>query len=289
MNRRKARRFLRRGRTLGALGAVEGEKVEYFLPASIVNAIGGGKAIAFCAKSVEDYFPVLEYQSRVAARKAERAKSAAERLNDPAFRDKWGAAYADAIDRKAKGQARAAKTREKAGDIFAQTLAEMQKDLAAVRAKGITGPIPVCIYRATGKWGDRLKTAEKRATVNHERFHADARREEYKLGVPSYSCDSGIAKAMAPMLDAPLVEFSRRYWTPHGRAAGEEILARAEEVIHACDASTEDCSEVIGRVNDWFVSKRRPELAQSFAEAVAAVKARHGRPIDVFRSACKVR
>jgi hypothetical protein len=254
-----------------------------------VNALGGGKAIAFCASNVEDYLPVLEYKSKVAARKSERAAQTAERLNDPKFRAGWSESYTAVIERKAAGQARAAKTRAKAGDIFTQTADEIRKDLAAIRAKGITGPIPACVYRTTGKYGDRLKSAEKRANVSHERFHADARREEYKLGVPRHSCDSKIAKVLEPLFDPELVRFSRTYWSPSGRASAEEILARAEEVIHACNASTSDCTEVIGRVNDWFVSKKKPELAQSFVEAVAGVKAKHATPLAAFRAACKVK
>lgn len=282
------RRRIRR-RNLRGLGAVEGEKVEYFLPASIVNALGGGKAIAFCAKNVEDYIPLLEYKSALSARKAARAKAAEAHYANPELVARYGQQYAESLAKKAKSSARSAKTREKAGDIFMQTADEIRKDLAAIRAQGITGPIPACIYRTTGKWGDRLASAEKRANVNHERFHADARRAEYRLGVPNYSCDSGIPKALEPLLDPALVAFSRTYWSPHGRAAGEEVLARAEEVIHACDASTADCSEVIGRVNDWFVSKRKPELAQSFVEAVAAVKAKYAKPIAAFQAACKVK
>lgn len=279
----------RKPRTLRGLGAVEGEKVEYFLPASIVNALGGGKAVAFCAKNVEDFLPALEYKSRLSARKAERAKDRETHFSNPEVIARYGQQYAEAFAKRAKSEARSAKTREKAGDIFSQTADEMRKDIAAIRAKGITGPIPACIYRATGKWGDRLRSAEKRATVHHERFHADARRTEHKLGVPNYSCDRGIAKAMSPLLDDALVEFSRRYWSPSGRAAGEEVLARAEEVIHACDASSSDCAEVLGRVNDWFISKKKPELALSFAETVAGVKVKHGRPIDAFVAACKVK
>jgi hypothetical protein len=279
-------------RGLRGLGAVEGEKVEYFLPASIVNALGGGKAVAFCSSDVEKFLPMLEYQSRRAAYKAGTAKATAARMAAPEYvesYEKYGERYAEAAAKRAKSAARTATARAKKGDIFEQTAAEMRQDIAAIRAQGIRGPIPACVYRSTGKWGDRLKTAEKRATVHHERFHADARREEYKLGVPNYSCDARIAKVMEPMLDASLVEFSRRHWSPHGRAAGEEILARAEEVIHACNTSTEDCTEVIGRINDWFVSKKKPELAQSFVEAVAAVKLRHSKPLEVFRAACKVR
>jgi len=279
----------RRSRALRGLGAVEGEKTEYFLPASIVNALGGGDAIAFCAKNVELYIPSLEYKALLADRKATRSKNAQAHYADPGMIARYGERYAELFEKKAKGQARSAKLGENKGNAFRDMAAEIRRDVAAIRAQGITGPIPACVYRTTGKWGERLETAEKRATVHHERFHADARRMEYKLGVSTHSCDDGIIKAMEPLLDKELVDFSRRYWSPHGKAAGEEVLARAEEVIHACDASSKDCSEVLGRVNDWFLSKKQPQLAQSFVEAVAGVKMKHGRPIDAFAKACKVK
>lgn len=266
---------------LAGLGAVEGEKVEYFLPAAIFNATAkdARNTVAYCIKDVEaGLLANLDYQAELAAWEAERARRRTQ------IRYQVGEQAKKAI--LAEKQAA---TKSKASSIFRQTADEIRKDLAAIRAKGITGPIPVCVYRTSGKYGDKaLKTAEARATRFHERFHADSRREEYKLGVEPYSCDAGVKAVLGGELDPDLVAFSRTYWSPSGRAANEEILARVEEVENACAGDGADCNDVFARINDWFVSKGKPELAKKFYAVTRAVKKTHGSPLATFRAACKV-
>jgi hypothetical protein len=283
---RKQMKLRRRG--LRGLGAVEGEKVEYFLPASIFNKLGTGakSAIALCFSNVEDVLPYILRQGMTASSKAKRmeSRSAAYSTSTNTESGYW----ASVAESRAKTAARSAKLQAKAGDVFEQTAAEIQKDLAALRAQGITGPIPMCAYRTSGKYGDKaLKSAEARANRHHERFHADARRAEYKAGAKPHACDGNITTVLGSDLDPELYAFSRRYWSPSGRAAAEEILARVEEAEQSCGNESGDCGDVLGRVNDWFISKGKPELATSFAQAVLAVKAKHGGPLEVMKKACR--
>jgi hypothetical protein len=286
--RRQMKRHLRRRTALRGLGAVVGETLEYFMPASIVTAVSNKQTVAFCARDAESFISTLEYQNLLAERKAARAKSFAARLNDPTLREQYGETYAAVLDKKAKGQERAAKTKEKAGSEIKQTLDEIRKDVAELRAQGIKGPIPMCMYRATGRFGKGLKAAEQKATVNHERFHAESRREEVKAGVNPYSCDANVAKVLAGDLPPELLAFSRRHWTT-GRAAAEEILARVEEVNGACGIDDRaGCDAVVGRINDWFLGQGKPELAGEFAKVTLSVKAKHGSSRDVMRAACRI-
>jgi hypothetical protein len=296
----------RRRNALGALAAVEGEKVEYFLPAAIFNASAkdAKTAIAYCMRDVEsNLLPYLDYQSSLAARKAEREKRRAEFHRELVVKDEEARAEAIArgyaVDRvpstsirSAAIAERTAKTRAKAGDIFKQTADEIRKDLAEIRAQGITGPIPACVYRTSGKYGDKaLKTAEARANRFHERFHADTRRVEYRANRPHHDCELDMARELGADLDPELRGFSADYWTTRGIAPVEEILARVEEVQNACsgDEDAEACGQVMGRVNDWFISKKKPELAASFAKTVTGVKRRFSSPLEVVKKACKIR
>jgi len=283
------RRMRRLGRGLRGLGAVEGEKVEYFLPASIFNkmAKGAKDTIAFCMKDVEQLVGYVDYQAALAERKAARATKAEAFYSNTELLERYAE---DILSRRAKSSARTAKTKAKASGIFAETAAEIRKDVAAIRAQGITGPIPVCIYRTTGKHGGDLKTAEQRANRHHERFHADTRREEYKAGREPYACDSGIASVLGTALDPALTAFSRKHWVGFGgRAVNEEILARVEEVSNECGEGKDGCAKVAGRINDWFIGKKQPELAASFAKAAATVQARFSSPLGVVKAACKVK
>lgn len=280
----------RHRRRLGALAAIEGEKVEYFLPASIFNALGSNtrNVIAGCFRDVEKVLPNIDRQAAIAARKASSASLVAERITGPDFTDLWGPEYAARLQERGKSKAKTAKSKSKASDIFTQTAAEIRKDVAELRAKGVTGPIPMCVYRTSGKYGDKaLKSAEARANRSHERFHADARREEYKAGRQHAECDDNI-RSVLPELDQSLLTFSQMNWAPGQRTAAEEILARVEEVQHACAASSEDCAVVGARINDWFIAKKRPQLAEAFMRVTDAVKARFSSPIGVVKAACRV-
>jgi hypothetical protein len=276
-------------RSRKGLGAIEGEKVEYFVPAAIFNSMGrdAKKTIAFCMRDVEELLPFLEHKAAVSAAKAKRLESRSANYTTTAETNEW---FRQVAEKKAKTTSRGAKTTAKAGDIFAQTAAEIRKDIASLRKDGITGPIPVCVYRTSGKYGDKaLKTAEARANRHHERFHADSRRTEYREGAAPYSCDANIARVLGDSLDPALTAFSRTYWSPNGKSANEEILARVEEVLEACTGSDEDCADVTGRITDWFISKRKHELAASFVQATAAVKAKFKKPLNAVTAACKLR
>ncbi len=280
----------RRRNALGALGAVEGEKVEYFVPASIFNGLAKGAkdTIAFCMKDVEELVGHIDYQADLAERKAARSTRMQEHYGTVAARDEW---YREAAEKRAASAARAAKTKAKAGDLFSEMASEIRKDVAAIRAQGITGPIPVCVYRTSGKYGDKaLKTAEAKANRFHERFHADTRRVEYRANRPHHDCELDMARELGADLDPALRGFSADYWTPRGRAPVEEILARVEEVHQSCYGDdVSGCTDVIGRVNDWFISKKKPELAASFAKTVTGVKRRFSSPLEVVKKACKIR
>jgi hypothetical protein len=288
----------RRRNALGALGAVEGEKVEYFVPASIFNQMASNakSTIAFCIRDVEQLLPYLEQRARLEAAKAKRLEFQSTAFTDPlgpyasALGPGKGGYLESVLESRGKTKARSAKTKEKASSILMDTVAEIRKDVAAIRKSGVAGPIPVCVYRTSGKYGDKaLKTAEARANRHHERFHADSRRVEYREGQPHYGCDANIASVLGGALDPALTAFSRTYWSSSGRASNEEILARVEETMEACSGSGEDCNDVMARINDWFVAKRKPELAASFVQATAAVKAKFKKPINAMTAACRLR
>lgn len=280
-----------RRRKLNGLGAVEGEKVEYFVPASIFNSLAKGAkdTIAFCLRDVEELVGYVDSQADLAERKSARSARMQEHYGTVAQKDAY---FREIAEKRATAAARAVKTKAKASGLFAKVAAEIRKDVAAIRAQGITGPIPACVYRTSGKYGDKaLKTAEARANRFHERFHADTRREEHKAGRGYHDCELDMAKVLGPDLDTELRGFSADYWTVRGRAPVEEILARVEEVQNACsgDEDAEACGQVMGRINDWFISKRKPELAAAFTRVTAATKARFSSPLGVVRAACKLR
>ena len=293
----------RRKKRLAGLGAVDGEKVEYFLPAAIFNASASNakKSIAYCMRDVEaGLLGYLEYQSAVSLRKAERELRRAELHRELDVKSQQavdelaarGERVVPPTGKSALLAARRAGSKAKAGDIFKQTADEIRKDIAEIRAKGITGPIPACVYRTSGKYGDKaLKSAEAKATRDHERFHADVSRAEYRANQVPHGCELQMAKLLGNDLDPELRGFSADYWTNRGVAPVEEILARVEEVNKACyssEQSHEACNSVGSRINDWFIGKRRPELAASFSRVVAAVGNRFGTPLDVAKKACSV-
>jgi hypothetical protein len=280
MNRSKHRRVALRG-----LGAVVGEAVEYFLPASIVNALSDKQTVAFCSRDAESFISRLEYQNLLAKQKAASSKADAAFMADFLFRDKWDESEVDWIKKKAKGHERSAKTKEKAGNIIQQTITEIRKDIDAIRAEGIKGPIPMCVYRSSGRW---LKDVEQRVAVPHERFHADSRRIEINAGIVPYACDANVSKVLGADLDPELIEFSRRHWASGDRAVAEEILARIEEVETACAGEGDDCSAVVDGISRWFRTHQKPELDDSFHHAMRVIAAKHGSPRDVMKAACRL-
>lgn len=268
------------------LSAITGKaRVEYFVPASVADALGGKDNYAFCSFDVERLLGLVLYNAQKAERKAKSAASAKDRIENLR---KYG--YSDeVVAREAKKKAAAAKRAAKSGNVFMDLVNEIEKDVAKLRARGVTGAIPVCFNRVTGKKSERIR-AERRSTAVHERFHADARRVEVDGGVQkAASCFAQIEERLQPELTPELLRHSLEFYGRR-QVAAEELLARVEEIRKACRTkrATTDCVETEAKVTRGM----SPEEKVAFTALREAVEAKYGTPLNVVRAAvrsCTVR
>jgi len=293
---------------LGDLAAITGEKLSYWLPASVADKVGASKNnIAFCAQDGDNLLRYVAYEALKAERKTAQATRVAElttqRVDDPTSgltaegRKLWDTdpAFRKRIeDAFAKGKKRSEnliKRRAKAGGNLGDFAKDLEQELAKLRRNGVTGPIPVCIHRTTGQRGADLPRSHRRSNVIHEDFHANVRRAEHKLGRKYMECSGNVPALLGDDLSPELLAFSRSNWaaTPANSRAAEEILARVEEMRMSCKRSNEDCIETAQRIGEWFVARKKPELAEAFARVRGAVLARYTTPLNLVKAACKVR
>lgn len=212
-------------------GGVTGERVEYRVPAQVFTHLKITNAKAVC-------FPDHAQLARVAQAHAGAAARSADWMTQNAAR--YGVAQSR-VEQKVKDRARKADVME----AFAQVL---ERDLGKLRAGGVEGPIPVCLFRGTGKFADESRE-RRRAVAIHERFHADVRRAEVRLGA---RIDKGDCAKTARSLwrerlgdvgDRALAESALARWGD----ALEELLARTEEVRKSCLRSDVQCAETRAR------------------------------------------
>lgn len=274
----------RRGQQLSAITAEA--RLEYFLPSSIADGIGGTGNYAFCIDA-EDLLKTAMVRAAYAGSKANRAASEKTRIEN--LRN-YG--YDEAtIAAEAKKREARAKRQSKAGNAFLDLATTVQTEIGKLRAKGVRGPIPVCINRSSGKRGSELPRFSRRANAIHERFHADARRVEVDNGVEKFACYKRLDELTAPYMAGNNLRYHSlsRFAQMKSKLATEELLARVEEVRSACRTKRRktDCENTL-----LDIVKHMPENeGHAFIALTQGIEKDYGTPLNVFRAAvrsCKV-
>jgi hypothetical protein len=265
-----------------ALGAITGKaRLEYYVPASMADALGGKGTSATCHVSVDKLIPYLRYEAERAPLKAQGAENRRARI--PNLRS-YG--YDEATSAAAEKKELAAKKRAaKAGNAYGDLLKVIEAEVEKLRKRGVKGPIPVCIGRTTGRSGKSAPRGERIANAVHERFHADVRRIEADLGLEPFACSELVRKDLEPIRSRELWSQSfQNYSRGNLRTVDEELLARVEETRFACSRKkTKYCAETITDIVKWMPEDRGRE----FGTLMAGIKKQHGTPLNVFRKACR--
>lgn len=263
------------------LSAVTGPaRVEYFVPASVADKIGGTGNYAFCYPNVEKVLLIAQANAQFASRKAARTadeKARIENLRNYGYDEKVIAAEAKKREAKAKREA-------KSGNVFAELAEEIKRDVERLRKAGVRGNIPVCINRASGKRGSERPRPLRRATAIHERFHANARRVEVDAGIDTPgACWAQVEAALAPDLTPKMRVYSlTNYASSRKNFVAEEILARLEEIRTACTTKRRD-SDCDTTIND--ITKHMPAgVAEDFVTLTQSVARRYSNPLNVMRA-----
>lgn len=182
------------------------------------------------------------------------------------------------------------------GKAFGEMADAIYRDLARLEKAGtdVESPVPACMFRATGKEAARPRV-ERRTTAIHERFHADVRRAESRLGgdLNALGCGVLAREQLREELGTPareaLLAAGLLRWSP----TLEEVLARAEEVRKACLRSDADCQETRARfTNDMARFKKAgmvggvsDDVIPRFADAVVA---QYGSPMGFVTQTLRV-
>lgn len=282
------------------LGAITGERLEYRLPASVFLALTKGQSQAVCFDNAEGLLLLARTKAGREQRASDFEKAYAGKIDPAAMSELNVAMGADrVIAAKKRLEKRAATKGKKAGSLTA-LVETMTKELYRLRAKGVKGKIPVCLYRSSGKVAE-FPREQRRSTAQHERFHADVRRAEERLGarLDEANCNLQAREALAqvgPATKAAL-RFSRlaQWGTPL-----EELLARTEEIRKSCLKGEKSCEETKGRFRKTvlnYASRVDSTLADNpglLADAEAEIRARYGSAMGFVTQAlrnptCKVR
>lgn len=276
-----------RGKQLGAVTAKA--RLEYVLPASIADKIGGTGNYAYCVADAENLIKSAMVRGAHASAKASIAAGRESRIK---ALTPYGYTQ-EIIERESKKAASKAKREAKAGNAFVDLAKEVRREIDHLRAQGVKGPIPACITRSSGKRGSELPRHFRRANATHERFHADARRVEADGGVEAYACYKRMDELTHPYVGTSPVRYYSlvNFAQMKSKWATEELLARVEEVRKACDTKKGtkqgDCEPTIANIVKYM---NEPE-AKGFLELVRGVKKDYGTPLNVVRAAvrsCKV-
>lgn len=217
---------------LGGMGAITGERLEYWVPGSVMDALGAARAMAVCFPDAEGFIRSLTY---TAARQGARLKTAI-RVQEGGFSERLTAKYARSM-KLAQGKA----------DAILPLIEQVKRELLTLRGNEVYGNIPVCVYRATGKKGGKERF-ERRSTAMHERFHARVRRFEAEKGVQERSLGPRMLKMLESdfgALGTQAIALARIHkWSASERTLAEEILARVEEIRQSCVRSKDDCASI---------------------------------------------
>lgn len=238
-----------------ALSAITGERLEYRLPGSVMDALGLKGAHAACFDSSDSFLRALLYTSakqerkvRVAARGKEMygpgaAAALPEHLR-PAAEPEWLQA----------SRARAGKRYERSGKLatakaasLSDVIEKLRREEMKLRERGIKGAIPVCVGRSTGKKAGQQRY-ERRVTAIHERFHADVRRYEARKGIQPHKLERRLQQVLEQefgVLGAQAIALAQiKKWSPRNTSTAEEVLARVEEIRKSCIRSKADCDAI---------------------------------------------
>ena len=217
----------------GNLSAVTGERLEYWLPGSVMDSLGYKGAMAVCLPNTESALGNMKLGLHKQARRAERAAKSV--------------AYAGEYmtEKAAKSYNRRANIAKNKALSLVDTVKLLEAEVEKLRARGVAGPIPVCLYRESGKKAGTTRW-ERRSVANHERFHAALRRLEAKHNIGRY----GLWRVMGEVLDELPGAWEARAWasiegwSKTHESLVEEILARTEEIRKACVRSQADCQDI---------------------------------------------
>jgi hypothetical protein len=178
------------------------------------------------------------------------------------------------------------------------------KEMASLRASGITGKIPVCILPSrTGPVTLPEGIPESQFDLNerHERFHARFRRAEARNGMLDLPADEYRSKTIklqrefasdyTPLAEQAINVATEFSWArPGSYRDAEEVLARLEEVDESCVAEVEKaaCKLKRGRLSK-VVAKFNKQYGDDYGETYptdlfdrlrAKIDADHGSAID---------
>jgi hypothetical protein len=195
--------------------AVTGNRrIEVWVPSKVYDAIGGKGSLGFCANDAERVLSVLSYKEA-------------------------SAGYKQRIGKKVNAEP------------FREAMDVLRSNIAQLRASGVTGPIPLCAYPATGKrHGTREDRFMRRGTAIHERYHAAVRATEAEFGQKYMGAcmvagqDAILRKNHRNDLDAAWNVSRGAGWARNLDANLEEILARVEEIRQSCNRNVEDCDDI---------------------------------------------
>lgn len=279
----------------GQLGAIraEGEHLEYSLPGSVVDAMGLRNAMAFCARDAEALtrnIRMTAAQQRAKATYAERASAAWSQRDSRAYvSEEMRAQYESTAAKYAAAAERKRKLATGKLTSLEDTLKLMEDEVAQLRAMGVRGAIPVCIYRASGKKG-RKGDWQVLQTQSHERFHAAVRRLEASMGARHYGFSGALDQAFKEEFgnDGWFLSYTLK-WARVPDVITEELLARVEEQALACAHSTDACrenSEFNAQWIDIFNKKMGNRLPRTYLETLTAnILNRYGSAIGFVKAA----
>jgi hypothetical protein len=269
----------RRHARLRGLSAITGERLEFFLPSKLADEVFGDVRIrAMCAPDVEGTIRGMTTAANYHYTKWEMRQEEKLRSMGLPVRP---------IPAEVLKKYRKDSTRRAAETLVEQMVSERNQ----LRKRGVTGPIPVCLYRndlpRTSTYGSR---EGRRLLAAHERFHADARRIEQKIGVDYEGCEDSLTEMLDMRTDPdrlPIWQWSARFFSPNSPTATEELLARVASIQDACGKNLPRCAEVESYINndDFF---GLPNLSEQFRKFHRDVKEKYGTPQNAMRAACRI-
>lgn len=285
--------------SFGAIRA-EGEHLEYSLPGGVVDAMGARKAMAFCQGDVEQFVKNVRSTIRRESAKVNPVESDIQfwteimrqrQMEGDAKKAEYAALMIERLKAKTAtvSSSRGAKTAASKASTLTDVLDEIEREVAQLRSMGVRGPIPVCVYRSSGKKG-RAGDWQLIQNQSHERFHAAVRRLEVSMGARHHGFSSALDKAFKEEFgnDGWFLSYTLK-WANTPDTIIEELLARVEEQALACVHSTDACrenSEYNAQWVDLFNQRVGNRLLRTYLETLTAdVLNRYGSAMGFVKAA----
>lgn len=271
------------------LGAITGERLEYRLPASVFLALTKAKSQAVCFGNAEGLLKFALHKARFQEQSAKWSAERAERVQlRPGFEDRQ--AYLDDVKKRLK---KGASMKAKKADNLTDFTEQLTLEIRRLRENNVRGNIPVCLYRATGKVA-KFPREVRRTEAIHERFHADVRRAEARLGASLDDRECG--QAAKEMFKRDLGDIGQSAYAASVIAQWgtplEELLARTEEIRKSCLKSEKQCTETKERFRSTMSRSGGPYSDKIIEMAEKAVREKYGSAMGFVTQAlraCKVR